>query len=156
MVAASPTMLRSMVAFASGANAVVTVQAEAPRPRRSTYHVAWTATGVATVLATDEGDAGEAAKELVRGNAENCVGLDDVVIHEVTPNGGDDDISDPELSRHTAREGHEDADPDGDHVPGTGCEFCNPINGNPFTNRPRGEEWTCPYCNTLYSGEESD
>jgi hypothetical protein len=37
----------------------------------------------------------------------------------------------------------------------TGCEFCRPAEGDPFTNRPRGEAWTCPYCNTVYSGKET-
>ncbi len=36
-----------------------------------------------------------------------------------------------------------------------GCEFCSPIEGDPFTNRPRGEAWACPCCNTVYSGKET-
>jgi hypothetical protein len=36
----------------------------------------------------------------------------------------------------------------------SGCEFCRPAEGDPFTNRPRGEAWTCPYCHTPYTGKE--
>ncbi len=46
----------------------------------------------------------------------------------------------------------------GDSRPATrasGCEFCCPLEGDPFTNRPRDEAWTCPYCNTVYSGKET-
>ena len=37
----------------------------------------------------------------------------------------------------------------------SGCEFCRPSTGDPFTNRPQGEAWTCPYCNTVYTGKET-
>ena len=42
------------------------------------------------------------------------------------------------------------------HLPPTtyGCEFCRPSEGDPFTNRPQGEAWTCPYCNTPFTGKE--
>ena len=38
----------------------------------------------------------------------------------------------------------------------SGCEFCRPTTGDPFTNRPRGDAWACPYCHTGYTGKESD
>ena len=37
-----------------------------------------------------------------------------------------------------------------------GCEFCCPVEGDPFTNRPRGEAWACPYCHTAYTGKETE
>lgn len=46
-----------------------------------------------------------------------------------------------------------DGRPDSRSVPG--CEFCCPQECDPFTNRPRGEAWNCPYCNTVYSGKET-
>ena len=37
----------------------------------------------------------------------------------------------------------------------SGCEFCRPAAGDPFANRPRGEAWTCPYCRTPFTGNET-
>ena len=37
----------------------------------------------------------------------------------------------------------------------SGCEFCRPTTGDPFTNRPRGEAWTCPYCGKAFAGKET-
>ena len=46
-----------------------------------------------------------------------------------------------------------DGRPDSRSVPGR--EFCGLTAGDLFTNRPQGEAWTCPYCNTVYSGKET-
>ena len=34
-----------------------------------------------------------------------------------------------------------------------GCEFCNPADNDPYTNRPASVDWRCPYCDTQWHAD---
>ena len=87
----------------------------------------------------------------------DCVCLECTRFLQTDPDGSGEMILKPGLDLDALRQQFQN---EGEHISehdaqNVGCEFCIPALGDPFTNRPRNETWTCPYCNTVYSGKET-